>query len=111
MLAQDQFVRDHIEAPDTPAVRAVNHPFLVGSRSDPKHDGRPAPPRVACDAACSHSPYILEHGGRDCCTLAKTKPTRDQAQDEHSRSGQQPQSALAAGWRWRCRRSCRGRGA
>ena len=38
MLAQDQFVRDHIEAPDTVAVRAVNHP--VASRSDPKHDGR-----------------------------------------------------------------------
>ena len=73
-----------------------------------QHD---APPREACDAASSHSPYILEHGGRDCCTLAKTKPTRDQAQDEHSRSGQQPQSALAAGWRWRYRRSCRGRGA
>ena len=32
MLAQDQFVRDHIEAPDTLAVRAVNHPVRVPGR-------------------------------------------------------------------------------
>ena len=46
MLAQDQFVRDHIEAADTLVVRAVNHHplgryYTTAPNPKPDHDSNP----------------------------------------------------------------------
>jgi hypothetical protein len=46
MLAQDQFVRDHIEAADTLVVRAVNHHPLgryYTTAPNPKPNPNPTP--------------------------------------------------------------------